>query len=54
MTDAPLAAVTGGTGFLGRHVVAALAAQGWRVRVLVRRECGAEGLPAEPLRPMGR
>ena len=50
MTDAPLAAVTGGTGFLGRHVVAALAAQGWRVRVLVRRECGAEGLPAEPLR----
>jgi nucleoside-diphosphate-sugar epimerase len=36
MTDAPLAAVTGGTGFLGRHVVAALAREGWRVRMLVR------------------
>ena len=35
---APLAAVTGGTGFLGRHVVAALAREGWRVRMLVRGE----------------
>lgn len=34
---APLAAVTGGTGFIGEHVVAALAASGWRVRLLVRR-----------------
>lgn len=32
-----LAAVTGGTGFLGRYVVSALAAAGWRVRVLARR-----------------
>lgn len=29
-------AVTGGTGFLGRAVVAALAREGWRVRLLVR------------------
>lgn len=36
-------AVTGATGFVGRHAVAALAAQGWRVRVLARSE------PAHPL-----
>lgn len=40
---APLAAVTGGTGFLGRHVVRALADGGWRVRVLCRRD------PVHPL-----
>ncbi len=40
---APLAAVTGGTGFLGRYVVAALVAAGWRVRLLARRD------PAHPL-----
>ncbi len=39
----PVAAVTGGTGFLGRHVAAALDAAGWRVRLLVR---------PEPWRPM--
>lgn len=33
-----IAAVTGATGFLGRHLVGALAEQGWRVRVLVRRD----------------
>jgi nucleoside-diphosphate-sugar epimerase len=36
--DAPLAAVTGATGFIGRHLVPALAQAGWRVRMLVRRE----------------
>lgn len=35
---AGLAAVTGGTGFLGRYVVAALARAGWRVRLLTRRD----------------
>ncbi len=40
---APLAAVTGGTGFLGRYVVAALADAGWRIRLLARRD------PAHPL-----
>ena len=39
----PLAAVTGGGGFLGRHVVSALARDGWRLRLLVRRS------PAPPL-----
>lgn len=33
----PLAAVTGATGFIGRHLVAALARAGWRVRLLLRR-----------------
>ena len=32
-----LAAVTGATGFLGRHIVHALARDGWTVRVLARR-----------------
>lgn len=35
---APLAAVTGAGGFIGRHLVRALADQGWRVRLLLRRE----------------
>ena len=34
----PLAAVTGSTGFIGRQVVEALEAAGWRVRLLLRRE----------------
>lgn len=33
-----LAALTGGTGFLGRHLARALVADGWRVRLLVRRD----------------
>ena len=35
---APLVAVTGATGFIGRHLVVALADAGWRVRLLLRRE----------------
>lgn len=35
---ARLAAVTGATGFLGRHIVRALADDGWRVRVLARKD----------------
>ena len=31
-----LAALTGGTGFLGRHVIRELADQGWSVRILAR------------------
>jgi uncharacterized protein YbjT (DUF2867 family) len=37
-----LAAVTGATGFLGQHLVRALADDGWRVRILARR------LPVSP------
>nr|WP_246513251.1 SDR family NAD(P)-dependent oxidoreductase [Azospirillum picis] len=40
-----LAAVTGGTGFLGRAVVAALVRNGWRVRLLARRDPGHPQLP---------
>jgi nucleoside-diphosphate-sugar epimerase len=35
---ARICAVTGATGFLGRHVARALAEAGWRVRALVRRD----------------
>ena len=35
---APLAAVTGASGFIGRHLVVALARSGWRTRLLLRRE----------------
>ncbi|MET3666003.1 ceramide reductase [Caulobacter sp. 1776] len=34
----PVVAVTGATGFLGRHLVRALAQDGWTPRVLVRRD----------------
>lgn len=44
-THKPLAAVTGGTGFLGRFIVAALMEAGWRVRMLVRSD------PIHPLIP---
>ncbi|NQE64912.1 NAD-dependent epimerase/dehydratase [Caulobacter sp. RHG1] len=39
----PVVAVTGATGFLGRHLIRALAQDGWTPRVLVRRD------PVHPL-----
>jgi nucleoside-diphosphate-sugar epimerase len=48
----PLAAVTGASGFIGRHLVGALSESGWRVRLLMRREplpeWGACGLQVVP------
>jgi len=44
----PCAAVTGATGFVGRHAVAALAGAGWRLRLLVRRDPRLE-IGAEPV-----
>lgn len=35
---ARLVAITGATGFIGRHLVAAFARAGWRVRLLLRRD----------------
>lgn len=36
--QAPLVALTGATGFIGRHLATTLARAGWRVRLLLRRE----------------
>jgi NADH dehydrogenase len=36
-TNAPVATVIGGSGFIGRYIVSRLARQGWRVKVAVRR-----------------
>jgi NADH dehydrogenase len=44
-----LVTIFGGSGFLGRHIVRALAQEGWRIRVAVRRPNNALFL-----RPMGR
>jgi 2-alkyl-3-oxoalkanoate reductase len=42
-----IAAVTGGTGFLGLYIVRALSAAGWRVRILAR-QTPAEPQPGDP------
>ncbi len=49
MAGAPrLAAVTGATGFLGRRLVPALTARGWRVRILARDPAAASFDGAAP------
>ncbi|MDB5369364.1 MAG: epimerase [Roseomonas sp.] len=45
----PLVALTGGTGFIGRHVAAALARAGWQVRMLARRDAIHPLLATVPL-----
>ncbi len=50
MTEpAPLAALTGATGFIGRWIARHLVAAGWRVRVLVRPGSEARLPPGVPL-----
>lgn len=44
-----LAALTGGTGFLGRHAIRALHEDGWRVRMLARRQPEAPELADIPI-----
>jgi nucleoside-diphosphate-sugar epimerase len=41
----PLVAVTGATGFVGPHLIAALARHGWRTRLLIRRWTPLPSLP---------
>lgn len=43
----PIALVTGGTGQVGRHVIARLVRDGWTVRALVRDPAGARALDVE-------
>ncbi|MBU6450071.1 MAG: NAD-dependent epimerase/dehydratase family protein [Rhodospirillales bacterium] len=53
MNPKPLVAVTGGTGFLGLHLVPALARAGFRLRLLARRDPAHPafaGIPFETLR----
>lgn len=45
MTSAPVVAVTGATGFLGVHLIAALADEGVRIRILARRSGRHEAWP---------
>jgi nucleoside-diphosphate-sugar epimerase len=48
---APVAALTGGTGFLGRYIAQALVEAGWRLRVLIRQAPDHPAFDTLPLEP---
>ena len=54
LDDQGMATVFGGSGFVGRYAVAALAKQGWRVRAAERRPDLAGFLQPAGLRRAGR
>jgi len=43
--------LTGGSGFIGRHVTPALAAAGWKVRRALRRPQGRDDIPIDTIGP---
>ena len=43
--------LTGGSGFIGRHVTPALAAAGWKVRRALRRPQGQDDIPVDTIGP---
>jgi nucleoside-diphosphate-sugar epimerase len=49
VVDSPLASVTGGSGFVGSHIIDSLLAAGYRVRALLRRPGAPGWLRARPV-----
>lgn len=52
MSDSRTALVTGGTGFIGSHLVAELLANGWNVRCVVRPSSNLQWLDGQSIQPV--
>ncbi|HUQ48853.1 MAG TPA: NAD(P)-dependent oxidoreductase [Gemmatimonadaceae bacterium] len=52
MSDSRTALVTGGTGFIGSHLVAELLANGWNVRCVVRPSSNLKWLDGQSIQPV--
>ena len=52
MSDRRIALVTGGTGFIGSHLVAELLANGWNVRCVVRPSSNLQWLDGQSIQPV--